>query len=134
MLQRLGEGESPRAEYRKCRGARLTVEGRTRAVEMVRHHRLIELYLRQELGYSLDEVRAQAETLEHAISETLEDRLAAKLDFTRQLIPTVIRSRPKTARTCGGRRSGATSARSGSTCTPTADAKRCCAWWRRRTS
>ena len=62
MLQRLGEGESPRAEYRKCRGARLTVEGRTRAVEMVRHHRLIELYLRQELGYSLDEVRAQAET------------------------------------------------------------------------
>ena len=99
MLQRLGEGESPRAEYRKCRGARLTVEGRTRAVEMVRHHRLIELYLRQELGYSLDEVRAQAETLEHAISETLEDRLAAKLDFTRQLIPTVIRSRPKTART-----------------------------------
>ena len=46
---------------------------------MVRHHRLIELYLHQELGYSLDEVHDEAETLEHAISETLEDRLAPKL-------------------------------------------------------
>ena len=79
MLQRLSEGESPHVEYRKGRGARLTAEGRTRAVEMVRHHRLIELYLHQELGYSLDEVHAEAETLEHAISETFEDRLAAKM-------------------------------------------------------
>lgn len=79
MLQRLGEGETPHIEYWKGRGARLTPEGRARAVEMVRHHRLIELYLHQELGYSLDEVHAEAETLEHAISETLEDRLAAKM-------------------------------------------------------
>jgi len=40
----------------------LTAEDKTRAIEMVRHHRLIELYLHQELGYSLDEVRAEAET------------------------------------------------------------------------
>lgn len=79
MLQRLSERETPHVEYRKGRGARLTAEGRSRAVEMVRHHRLIELYLHQELGYSLDEVHAEAETLEHAISETLEERLAAKL-------------------------------------------------------
>ena len=50
MLQRLGEGLPAQVEYRKGRGARLTPRGRVRAVEMVRHHRLLELYLYQELG------------------------------------------------------------------------------------
>jgi len=79
MLQRLSEVVPAPIEYRRRRGARLTAHGQVRAIEMIRHHRLIELYLHRELGYSLDEVHAEAETLEHAISETLEDRLAAKL-------------------------------------------------------
>lgn len=79
MLQRLSEVVPAPIEYRRRRGARLTPQGQVRAIEMVRHHRLLELYLHQELGYPLDEVHAEAEKLEHAISETMEDRLAAKL-------------------------------------------------------
>ena len=79
MIQRLAEGDAAHVEYRKGHGARLTTPGRTRAIEMIRHHRLIELYLHEELGYSLDEVHDEAERLEHAISETLEDRMAAKM-------------------------------------------------------
>src|SRR5689334_18821907 len=50
-----------------------------RGAELTRHHRLIELYLVRELGYSLDAVDAEAERLEHAISEEFEDRLDARL-------------------------------------------------------
>ncbi|MFI5272862.1 MAG: metal-dependent transcriptional regulator [Ktedonobacterales bacterium] len=63
------------------RGVELTPEGELLAAEMVRHHRLIELYLVRELGYALDEVDAEAERLEHVISEQLEERLARKLGF-----------------------------------------------------
>src|SRR5262249_31975230 len=57
------------------RGAELTESGRGRAAELVRHHRLIELFLVRALGYGLDAVDAEAERLEHAISEELEERL-----------------------------------------------------------
>lgn len=57
------------------RGARLAPAGRTIAVEMIRHHRLIETYLVQALGYGWDEVHDEADRLEHAISERLEDRM-----------------------------------------------------------
>jgi len=79
MLRKLSEDEPPSVLYEKHRGARLTPHGRSRALEVIRHHRLIELYLHDSLGYSWDEVHDEAEKLEHAISETLEDRIAERL-------------------------------------------------------
>jgi DtxR family Mn-dependent transcriptional regulator len=61
------------------KGATLTPAGQTVALEILRHHRLLELYLHRALGYPLDEVHAEAERLEHVISETLEARMAAWL-------------------------------------------------------
>ncbi len=61
------------------RGVRLTDQGRRVALEVVRHHRLLELYLVESLGMSWDEVHAEAEVLEHVISEELEELIAAKL-------------------------------------------------------
>ncbi len=63
------------------RGVELTPKGERLAAELVRHHRLLELYLVRELGYSLDEVDAEAERLEHVISEEFEDRLDRKLGY-----------------------------------------------------
>ncbi|MGH2718649.1 MAG: metal-dependent transcriptional regulator, partial [Actinomycetota bacterium] len=57
------------------RGAKLTRAGRDVAVEMIRHHRLIETYLVQALGYRWDEVHEEADRLEHSISERLEERM-----------------------------------------------------------
>lgn len=65
--------------YTPYRGVELTVRGERIALEMVRHHRLIELYLVEALGYSWDEVHEEAERLEHHISEKLEARIAAHL-------------------------------------------------------
>src|SRR5438270_4759346 len=56
-------------------GARLTAEGIKVAVEMIRHHRLIETYLVRALGYGWDEVHEEADRLEHSISELLEERM-----------------------------------------------------------
>jgi DtxR family Mn-dependent transcriptional regulator len=60
-------------------GVELTPRGEQLAKELVRHHRLLELFLVRALGYRLDEVDAEAERLEHAISEDFEDRLDAML-------------------------------------------------------
>ena len=57
------------------RGARLTPDGLKVAVEMIRHHRLIETYLVRALGYGWDEVHEEADRLEHSISELLEERM-----------------------------------------------------------
>ncbi len=57
----------------------LTAQGRRRAVEMVRRHRLIETYLVEALGYSWDEVHSEAEVLEHAVSPLMVDRMDAVL-------------------------------------------------------
>lgn len=79
MIQKLAE-DSPRlVDYEKHRGVVLTPAGRKIALEVIRHHRLIELYLHQALGYTWDEVDAEAEMLEHVISEDFEDRIAAVL-------------------------------------------------------
>src|SRR2546425_139475 len=56
-------------------GARLTPEGIKVAIEMTRHHRLIETYLVRALGYGWDEVHEEADRLEHSISELLEERM-----------------------------------------------------------
>src|SRR5271157_4889931 len=79
MLQKLSTGRRPLVAYRKHRGARLTREGRLRALRIIRRHRLVELFLCQVLGYSWDEVHEEAERLEHFISEKLEERMAQKL-------------------------------------------------------
>jgi DtxR family Mn-dependent transcriptional regulator len=61
------------------RGVRLTAGGRKFALEVVRHHRLLETYLHDELGVPLDRVHDEAEALEHVLSEELEERIDAKL-------------------------------------------------------
>src|SRR6266536_3044216 len=63
----------------RYRGVRLTAEGRRLALEVLRHHRLLETYLVEELGVPWDRVHAEAEVLEHVLSEGLEERIAAKL-------------------------------------------------------
>jgi len=62
-------------EHDRYRGQQLTREGRKVALELVRHHRLLEMFLVQVLGYSLDEVHDEAERLEHVISERMEERI-----------------------------------------------------------
>jgi len=65
--------------YRPYHGVRLTSCGRRVALEMLRHHRLLESFLVASLGYSWDEVHAEAERLEHVISERFEARIAEAL-------------------------------------------------------
>ena len=77
MVKRLSEqGLLTHALYR---GVELTAEGRQVALEVLRHHRLLELYLAVHLDVPWDRVHEEAEALEHAISEDLERRIAAKL-------------------------------------------------------
>jgi len=66
-------------EHERYRGVRLTERGRRVALEVIRHHRLLELFLVENLGMTWDEVHAEAEVLEHALSEELEELIAAKL-------------------------------------------------------
>jgi len=77
MLRRLADEGV--VDYAPYRGARLTPEGERIALEVIRHHRLIELFLAQELGMPWDRVHAEAEVLEHHISEELEELIADKL-------------------------------------------------------
>jgi DtxR family transcriptional regulator, Mn-dependent transcriptional regulator len=77
MLKRLGElGVIEHVPYR---GVSLTDSGRPIALEVIRHHRLLESYLAEALGMPWDRVHAEAEVLEHVISEDLEALIAAKL-------------------------------------------------------
>lgn len=66
-------------EHELYRGARLTVSGRRLALEVLRRHRLLELLLVESLGMGWDEVHAEAEVLEHAVSEPLAAAIAARL-------------------------------------------------------
>ena len=66
-------------EHEPYRGVRLTERGRIVALEVIRHHRLLELFLVKSLGMGWDEVHAEAEVLEHVLSEELEELIAAKL-------------------------------------------------------
>jgi DtxR family transcriptional regulator, Mn-dependent transcriptional regulator len=79
MLQKLAAQQPAPVLYEKHRGVRLTAVGKRRAWELVRHHRLLELFLHDVLKYSWDEVHEEAERLEHFISERFEDRVAAIL-------------------------------------------------------
>jgi DtxR family Mn-dependent transcriptional regulator len=75
MLQKLAKDQPPLVNYERHKGVTLTRAGRKIALEVIRHHRLIELYLSETLGYDWDQVDAEAEKLEHAISEEFEDRI-----------------------------------------------------------
>ena len=67
-------------EREKYKGVTLTPEGETVALEVIRHHRLLETFLTEELGYDWSKVHEEAEILEHHISEEFERRVAAALD------------------------------------------------------
>lgn len=67
-------------DHQSYKGATLTDAGRKIALEILRHHRLLELYLKEVMGYSWDEVHDEAEKLEHHISEQFEDKIAELLD------------------------------------------------------
>lgn len=79
MLQKLAGLAVPLVAYEKHRGVRLSEAGKSRALEVIRHHRLLERFLHDVLGFAWDEVHEEAERLEHYISERLEDRIAACL-------------------------------------------------------
>lgn len=81
MLQRLADHRPSFVKYEKHYGVRLTDLGKRRALEVQRHHRLIERFLHDVLDFAWDEVHEEAERLEHYISERLEDRIAAKLGY-----------------------------------------------------
>src|SRR6266550_4161986 len=69
------------AEHAPYRGVELTPAGERVALEVICHHRLLELYLAQALGLSLDEVHSEADRLEHALSEELEARIDRSLGY-----------------------------------------------------
>jgi len=79
MLQKLASSPSPFVVYERHRGVLLSTAGERRALEVLRHHRLIETFLFEVLDYPIEEVHEEAERLEHFISERFEERVAAKL-------------------------------------------------------
>ncbi len=93
MLQKLANSTPPLVIYKKHQGVTLTANGEKAALEVIRHHRLLETFLVNTLGYSWDEVHCEADKLEHVISEDFEARMAKALgnptrDPHGELIPT----------------------------------------------
>jgi DtxR family transcriptional regulator, Mn-dependent transcriptional regulator len=83
MIKKLASTRPPLVDYQKHHGVALTPEGEKIALEIVRHHRLLEMFLHQILGYNWDEVHSEADRLEHVISEDFEERVAAALGHPR---------------------------------------------------
>ena len=79
MIKKLSRTEPPLLEYQKHQGVLLTAEGKEIALRVVRNHRLLELFLHKVLNYPWEEVDDEADRLEHVISKTFEDRIAAVL-------------------------------------------------------
>ena len=79
MIQKLATAEPALLEYHKHHGVALTAEGRQVALEVLRHRRLLEVFLHDVLGFSWDEVHREADRLEHVISEEFERRVDALL-------------------------------------------------------
>ena len=79
MLQKMASMEPRLVDYERYQGVKLTEAGRRIALEVIRHHRLIEAYLSEALGYAWDEVHQEAHRLEHVISEEFEERIADAL-------------------------------------------------------
>ena len=128
MLKRLGE--LGLIEHEPYRGVRLTPTGGAVALEVIRHHRLLELYLAEALGMPWDRVHAEAEVLEHVLSEELEELIAAKLgnptvDPHGDPIPTAEFELDERETLRAGR--AARSARPGASCASPTPTRRCCA-------
>ena len=79
MLKHLSSTEPKLVNYERYYGVTLSPSGYKSALEIVRHHRLIESFLFHKLGYSWDEVHSEAERLEHVISDEMEDHLVIAL-------------------------------------------------------
>lgn len=79
MIKKLAATVPPLVLYEKHRGVVLTDDGEKIALEILRHHRLLELFLHQILGFSWDQVHEEADRLEHVISEEFEARIAEVL-------------------------------------------------------
>lgn len=79
MVQKLASAKSAFVDYERHNGVALSRAGRRRALEIIRHHRLIETFLYKVLNYPIEDVHDEAERLEHFISENFEKRIAAKL-------------------------------------------------------
>jgi DtxR family Mn-dependent transcriptional regulator len=77
MMKRLSE--TGLIEHVPYRGVQLTGQGRRAALQMIRRHRILEVYLTRELGYDWGDVHVEAERLEHAVSEKLIERMADAL-------------------------------------------------------
>jgi DtxR family Mn-dependent transcriptional regulator len=75
MIQKLAETDPPLVEYQKHRGVVLTPSGEKVALEILRHHRLLERFLHETLGFPWDEVHDEADRLEHHISDKFEERM-----------------------------------------------------------
>src|SRR5271163_3075171 len=102
MLQKLASSPSSFVDYERHRGVLLSLAGKRRALEVVRHHRLLETFLYEVLDYPIEEVHEEAERLEHFISERFEERIAAKLgnpkiDPHGHFIPTMEGKMPRQA-------------------------------------
>jgi DtxR family Mn-dependent transcriptional regulator len=76
MLQKLAVEPQSLVDYERRRRVKLSRAGRRRALEIVRHHRLIETFLFEVLKYPVEELHDEAERLEHFISEQFEERIA----------------------------------------------------------
>jgi len=75
MIQKMTRGGAPLLDYHKHQGVRLTAYGEKLALQVIRHHRLLETYLHESLGYGWDAVHDEACRLEHVISEKFEERI-----------------------------------------------------------
>jgi DtxR family Mn-dependent transcriptional regulator len=84
MLKKLASQDPPLIVYQKHQGATLTPLGKSIALEVIRHHRLIELFLMKALDFSWDAVHEEADRLEHDLSDALEQKIAAFLDHPSQ--------------------------------------------------
>ena len=102
MLKKMANGEAPLVQYRKHKGVRLTAAGQQTCLEILRHHRLLETFLCEKLGYSREDVHEEANRLDHVLTEALEARIAAVLshpthDPHGQPIPTIDLEMPESA-------------------------------------
>ena len=79
MLHRLAQQNL--IDYAPYQGAQLTVVGKSRALKVLRRHRLIETFLARFLGYGWEEVHQEADRLEHAVSAEMEERMAQALGY-----------------------------------------------------
>ena len=79
MIKKLSQGTPPLVDDKKHHGVALTPAGEKVALETIRHHRLLETFLYETLGFDWDAVHAEADRLEHVISEEFEERIAQHL-------------------------------------------------------